>query len=154
MLHGTKNLIFWILVLFFFFLKKLPQCLNCLSATKLLWGDSLRFTTNSLEIPGTHLIELRKMTSWVDLGTTQRFELGTSGFGIQHWNHLGIKLVLMKFLTFELVFFVGDTKDTKLFNNSKCVFTMFMLPWKDIGRIVGYMTEIYSKSCLSLTKKM
>ena len=58
------------------------------------------------------------------------------------------------FLTFDFVMFVGDTKHTKLFNNSKCAFTMFMLPWKDIGRIVSYMTEIYSKSCLSLAKKM
>ena len=38
-----------------------------------LQGDSLLFTTNSPEIPGTHFIDLKKMKGWVDLGATQWF---------------------------------------------------------------------------------
>ena len=34
-------------------------------------GDSLLFITKSLEIPATHLIDLRRMKDWVDLGVTQ-----------------------------------------------------------------------------------
>ena len=38
-----------------------------------LQGDSLLFTTNSPEIPGTHFIDLKRMKGWVDLGATQWF---------------------------------------------------------------------------------
>ena len=38
-----------------------------------LWGDGLLFTTKFPEIPGTHLIDLRRMKYWVDLGATQWF---------------------------------------------------------------------------------
>ena len=38
-----------------------------------LWGDGLLFTTKFPEIPGTHLIDLRRMKCWVDLGATQWF---------------------------------------------------------------------------------
>ena len=45
---------------------------NCLKATGPLRGDSLLFTTISPGVPGTHLIDFRKMKSRVDHGTTQQ----------------------------------------------------------------------------------
>ena len=44
---------------------------NCLRATESLRGDSLRFTTNPTEIPGTHFIKLG--------GPTSGFESSTPG---------------------------------------------------------------------------
>ena len=38
-----------------------------------LWKGSLLFTTKSLEIPGTHVIDLGRMKGWVDLGATHGF---------------------------------------------------------------------------------
>lgn len=35
--------------------------------------DSLLFITKSLEVLGTHLIDLRRIKSWADLGATQLF---------------------------------------------------------------------------------
>ena len=46
---------------------------NCLKATGPLRGGSLLFTTKFPEIPGTHLIDLRRMKGWVNLGVTQWF---------------------------------------------------------------------------------
>ena len=46
---------------------------NCLKATELLRGGSLLFTTKLPDIPGTHLIDLRRMKGWVNLGATQCF---------------------------------------------------------------------------------
>ena len=46
---------------------------NCLKATDSLRGGSLLFTTKSPEIPGTHLINFRRMKGWVDLRVTQWF---------------------------------------------------------------------------------
>ena len=46
---------------------------NCLRATERLRGGSLLFTTIFPEIPGTHLINLGKMKSWVNLGATHWF---------------------------------------------------------------------------------
>ena len=39
----------------------------CLKATKSLQGDSLLFTNKFQGVPDAHLIDLRKMTGWVDL---------------------------------------------------------------------------------------
>ena len=47
--------------------------LNCLKGTKPLQGDSLLFTTQSLGVPGTHLIDLGRVKDWVNLTATQRF---------------------------------------------------------------------------------
>ena len=44
---------------------------NCLQATESLHRGSLLFTTKFPEIPGIHLINLRKMKSWVSLGVIQ-----------------------------------------------------------------------------------
>ena len=38
---------------------------SCLKATEPLWGDSVIFTTKSLERPGTHLIDLGRIKGWV-----------------------------------------------------------------------------------------
>lgn len=35
--------------------------------------DSLLFRTKSLEVLGTHLIDLRRIKGWADLGATQLF---------------------------------------------------------------------------------
>ena len=43
---------------------------NCIKATEPLLGDSLLFTTKSPGGPGTHLIDLRKMKGWANLGAT------------------------------------------------------------------------------------
>ena len=45
----------------------------CSTTPRPLQEDSLLFTTKLPEIPGTHLIDLRKMKGWVNLGATQRF---------------------------------------------------------------------------------
>ena len=46
---------------------------NCLEATESLGGGSLPNFIKFPEIPGTHLIDLRRMKSCVDLGVTQLF---------------------------------------------------------------------------------
>ena len=46
---------------------------NCLKATEPLRRDSLLFTTKSLGVPGTHLINLRRMEVLVNLEATQWF---------------------------------------------------------------------------------
>ena len=46
---------------------------NWLKATEPLQGDSLLFTTKSPEIPGTHLINLRRMKGWIGYAATQWF---------------------------------------------------------------------------------
>ena len=46
---------------------------NYLKATEQLGGGSLLFTNKFPEIPGTHLIKLRRMKGQVDLGATQWF---------------------------------------------------------------------------------
>ena len=46
---------------------------KCLKDTESLQEDTLLFTTQSSEVPGTHLIEFRRMKGWVKLGATQRF---------------------------------------------------------------------------------
>ena len=67
----------WIKFLHNFTFKKngpfLWMGLNCLTATEPLRGESLLFTTRSPGDPGTHLINLRRMKGWVDLGTIQWF---------------------------------------------------------------------------------
>ena len=45
----------------------------CSTAPRPLQEGSLLFTTKLPEIPGTHLIDLRKMKGRVNLGATQRF---------------------------------------------------------------------------------
>ena len=55
-----------------FFLKKLCGSffwmgLKCLKATEPLWGGSLLFTAKVPEIPGTYLIDLRRMKGWLNL---------------------------------------------------------------------------------------
>ena len=44
---------------------------NFLKATVPLRGDSLLFTIKSSRVPGAHLIDLRGMKGWVELGVTQ-----------------------------------------------------------------------------------
>ena len=51
---------------------------------------SLLFTTKLSEIPGAHLINLRRMKDSVDLEATQWFWTGTPGLLIQHPNHYAI----------------------------------------------------------------
>ena len=46
---------------------------RCVKATERLRRDSLLFTTQFPGVPGTHLIDLERMKSWVQLGATQRF---------------------------------------------------------------------------------
>ena len=46
---------------------------NCLKTAEPLWGESLLFTTQFPEVPGTNLINLEKLKGWVDLGVTQWF---------------------------------------------------------------------------------
>ena len=46
---------------------------NCLKDTEPLWRKSLLFTTKSPGVLATHLIDLGRMKSWVDLKATQRF---------------------------------------------------------------------------------
>ena len=48
---------------------------NRLKATKPLRRDSLLFTTQFPEIPGTHFIDLGKIKSLVDLEATQWFRI-------------------------------------------------------------------------------
>lgn len=45
---------------------------NCLKAAEQLQGDSLLFTNKSAEVPGTHLIDFKRLKAWVDLGATRR----------------------------------------------------------------------------------
>ena len=46
---------------------------NGLKARELLRGGSLLFIIKFPEIPGTHLIDLRRMKDFVSLGATQWF---------------------------------------------------------------------------------
>ena len=46
---------------------------NCLKATDPLRGDKLLFTAWSPGLPGTHLLNFRRMKGWADLGATQWF---------------------------------------------------------------------------------
>ena len=46
---------------------------NCLMATEPLRGDSLLFTTQFPGVPGTHLINFRRMKGRVNLVATQWF---------------------------------------------------------------------------------
>ena len=54
---------------------------NYLKATEPLQGGSLPFTTYFSEIPETHLIDIRRIKGWVDLGTTQWFWTGDPWIG-------------------------------------------------------------------------
>ena len=58
------------------------------TASKLeaLRGGSLRFTTKSPEIPGTHFIDLGKIKGWVNLGATKWFWTWGAQTGNQHLN--------------------------------------------------------------------
>ena len=67
---------------------------NCLKATEPLQGDSLLCTTQSPVAPGTHLINLRRMKSWVDLGATQQFSTWDPELGILYINHYAIWLLI------------------------------------------------------------
>ena len=49
---------------------KAPFRFNCLKSTEPLQGGSWRFITQFREISGTHLINLRRMKGWLDLGAT------------------------------------------------------------------------------------
>ena len=60
---------------------------NCFKATEPLGGDSLLFSTEFPGIPGTYLIDLERMKSFVDLETTQGFRIKDSGLEIQHPSH-------------------------------------------------------------------
>ena len=51
---------------------------NCFTATEPLQGDSLPFTTKSPEIPGTHLIDLRRKKGLVNHEATQDPWVGNS----------------------------------------------------------------------------
>ena len=54
---------------------------TCLKAIQPLQGDSLLFTIQFPEIPGTRFIDLGRMKGWVDLGTTQWFWTQDSWIG-------------------------------------------------------------------------
>ena len=54
---------------------ELPQ--GCIAS--LLWGDSLFLTDKSPGVPGTHLIDFRRMKGWVDLEPPSGFEPRISG---------------------------------------------------------------------------
>ena len=73
-----------VFVFFFLFLIMAPcyGWFNCLKAREPLWGGSLLFTTTFPEIPGTHLMNLRRMKDSVDLEPPNGFEHGTPGLGI------------------------------------------------------------------------
>ena len=64
--------------------------LNCLKATKLLWGDSLLFTTESPGVSGTRLINFGRLKGWnnLDLEAIQQIWLQDSGLEIQCPKHL------------------------------------------------------------------
>ena len=57
---------------------------NCLKTTESQRGDSLLFSTQSPEVPGTHLIDLRRMKG---CGLPCGFDPGTPGLGNQHPKH-------------------------------------------------------------------
>ena len=57
---------------------------NCLKATEPLVGGGLHFTTKFPEIPGTHLIDLKRMKN---LEPPIGSEHGTLQFGIQYLNY-------------------------------------------------------------------
>ena len=46
---------------------------NCLKATKQLWGGNLLFTTQSSDVPGTQLMDFRRMKHCIDLTSTYQF---------------------------------------------------------------------------------
>ena len=46
---------------------------NCLEVTKPLQRDNLPLPTKFPECPGTHLINLRRIKGWVNLGATHWF---------------------------------------------------------------------------------
>ena len=75
----------------------------CSTTPRPLQEDSLLFTTKLPEIPGTHLIDLRKMKGWVNLGATQRFEHWTPELGIQHLNHQAMSPYFEKCLSFNFL---------------------------------------------------
>ena len=54
---------------------------NCLKAIDPLQGGSLLFSTQSLEVPGTHLINLRMMKGWIKLGADHGFLAEDSWIG-------------------------------------------------------------------------
>ena len=61
-------------MIFFFFKETYGSFLwirlNCLKSAEPLQGDSLRLAAKFPRIPGTHLINLRRMTAWVNLRAT------------------------------------------------------------------------------------
>ena len=77
---------------------------NCHKTTEPQWGESLFFTTKSPGVPGTHLINLGMMKSWVDLALQPSNLLHKLKFdGISGWicnlissllNHTHLRMVL------------------------------------------------------------
>ena len=61
---------------------------NCLKTTKSLRRDSLLFTTQSPEVPGTHLIDLRRMKR---CSLPCGFEPKTPGLGNQQPNYFALE---------------------------------------------------------------
>ena len=58
--------------------------LKCLKALEQLREDTLLFTSEFLEVIGTHLINLQKMKDWVDFGATQQFWTQAPEWEIQY----------------------------------------------------------------------
>ena len=59
-----------------------------------LRGGSLLFTTKFPEIPGTHFIDLGRLTAESTLEPLSGFEQGNPGLGIQRLNHSYTSFVL------------------------------------------------------------
>ena len=58
----------------------MPTILS-LKITEPLRGDSLLFIIKFPEVPGTHLIDLRVMKGWVNLGASQCFSTSERWIG-------------------------------------------------------------------------
>ena len=59
---------------------------NCLTATDPLRGDRVLFTAKSTGFLGTHLIDLERIKSCVNLAPPSGFETGIPGLGIDRPN--------------------------------------------------------------------
>ena len=94
---------------------------NWLKAREPLWGGNLLFMTKFPEIPGTHLIELRRIKCWVNHGFTHQ----TPELVIQHLNHYTTTLI--QCLNHHML--VGDISGSIFFFIDVCLCVCQLIYW-------------------------
>ena len=68
-----------------------------------LWGDVLLWTTNSPQVSGFHLIVLRRIKAWAELGANQNPAPGTPGLEIQRTSQIIQTPFLLSLMTFLML---------------------------------------------------